>query len=83
MDCKVGYLSKHLAVWANAYDGVCAYVVEICSAQSEVAAKRHRFHCNKGCCVAEIIDSHSVLGLNDAVGSSVGNNVVVGEVRDV
>ena len=38
-DCKVGYLPKHLAARAHAYDGLCARVVEIYSAQSEVAAK--------------------------------------------
>ena len=59
-DCKVGYLRKDLAVQADAYDGLCACVVEIYSAQSEVAAKQQKFHRIKGCCVAEIIDIHSV-----------------------
>ena len=53
---KVGYLPKHLAVWADAY-GLCAHVVKIYSAESEVTANRQKFHRNKGCCVALIIDA--------------------------
>jgi len=34
-DCKVGYLPKHLAVRADAYDGLCARVVEIYSGKSD------------------------------------------------
>ena len=83
-DCKVGYFPKHLAVRDDAYDGLCACVVEIYSAQSEVASKQQKFHRNKGCCVAEIIDIHSVLGLNDAVGgSNVGNDEGEGDVGHV
>jgi len=66
-DCKVGYLLKHLAVQADAYDGLCARVVEICSGKSEVTAKRQKFLRNKGCCVAFIIDA----GI-DLVGGDVG-----------
>jgi hypothetical protein len=66
-DCKVGYLLKHLAGRADVYDGLCARVVEIYSAESEVTAKRQKFHRNKGCCVALIIDA----GI-DVVGGDVG-----------
>ena len=66
-DCKVGYLPKHLAVRADAYDGLCARVVEIYSGESEVTAKKQKFHRNKGCCVALIID----VGI-DVVGGDVG-----------
>ena len=56
MECKVGYLPKHLAVRADTYAGLCACIVEIYSSTSEVTAKRQKYHRNKGCCVAEIID---------------------------
>ena len=80
VDFKVGYLPKHLAVRANAYNGLCARVVEIYSAQSEVADEQQKFYCNKGCSVVEIIDIQSVLGLNDEMRGTVMNDLVGGDV---
>jgi hypothetical protein len=56
--CKVGYLTKHLAFPVDQYDGLCMHIMEVYSDNCtlcESAAKRLKFHCNIGCCVAVII----------------------------
>ncbi len=56
--CKVGYLPKHLAAWADRYDGLCDCIVEIYSgdrATCDNVAKRQKFHRNIGCCLAVIL----------------------------
>ena len=55
-------------------------MVEIYSAQSEVADEQQKFYCNKGCSVVEIIDIQSVLGLNDEMRGTVMNDLVGGDV---
>jgi hypothetical protein len=55
--CKVGYLPKHLAVWAHCYDGLCARVSEVYSGdilQCASVAKRQKHHRKEGCCLATI-----------------------------
>jgi hypothetical protein len=52
MTCKVGFLPHHLAVRANAYNGLYAPIVSIYSNRSTNMLKRDKFWHKKGCCVA-------------------------------
>jgi len=57
MGCKMGNLPKHLATWADYYDGLCARIVEIYSSDHTRCAsvtKRQKYHRGIGCCVATI-----------------------------
>jgi hypothetical protein len=64
--CKVGYLAKHLAFYADRYDGLCARITEVYSGDQTVcenAAKQLKFHHNIGCCVAVIIGMKDMFAL--------------------
>ena len=66
--CEVGYLVKHLAFCAdrNQYDGLCIRITEVYSDNCtlcESVAKRLKFHCNIGCCIAIIIGMKDVFVL--------------------
>jgi hypothetical protein len=64
--CKVGYLAKHLTFRADRYDVLCARITEVYSGNRTIcenAAKRLKFHCNIGCCVAVIIGIKDMFAL--------------------
>jgi hypothetical protein len=61
--CKVGFLSQHLAVRADAYDGLYARIVSIYSNCSTNMLKREKFWKNKGCCVAHVLADCPVLSI--------------------
>ena len=60
MTCKVGFLPQHLAVRANAYDGLYARIVSIYSDRCRNVLKWEKFWQNKGCCVACMLDDRLV-----------------------
>jgi hypothetical protein len=63
MTCKVGFLPQHLAMWANAYDGLYARIGSIYSDRRTNMLKREIFWQNKGCCVAHVIGNCLVLSI--------------------
>ena len=77
-ECKFGYLPKHLAVRADTYDRLCAHVVEIYQCNREMMVKRQMYHCNKGCCVAEISGLECLFDLG-----SVGDGSVDGIISNI
>ncbi len=48
MTCKVGFLPQHLAVRANAYDGLYACIISIYSNCCTNVLKREKFLAKKG-----------------------------------
>ena len=64
--CKVGYMPKHLAARADRYDILCAHIVKIYSgncAACDNDAKRQKFHCNIGCCLAVILGMQDMFAM--------------------
>jgi predicted ATP-grasp superfamily ATP-dependent carboligase len=61
--CKVGFLSQHLAVCADRYNGLIARVTKKYSSDYRVCdstAKRQKYYCNLGVCRATIIGMHNL-----------------------
>ncbi len=63
MTCKVGFLPSHLAVRANAYDGLHARIFSIYSNRCMNVLKREKFWQNKGYCVACMLGIRVVLSI--------------------
>jgi hypothetical protein len=63
MTCKVGFLPSHLAVRADAYDGLYANIISIYSNNCTNVLKREKFWQNKGCCIACVLGNHPVLSI--------------------
>jgi hypothetical protein len=61
MTCKVGFLPQHLAVRANAYDGLYARIISVYSDRCTNVLKREKFWRNRGCCVACMLGNCVVL----------------------
>jgi hypothetical protein len=55
MTCKVGFLPQHLAVRADAYDGLYARIISVYSNRCTNVPKREKFWRNRGCCVARVL----------------------------
>jgi hypothetical protein len=63
MMCKVGFSPHHLAVRADAYDGLYACIISIYSDRSTHVLKREKLWRNKGCCIARMLGDHPVLSI--------------------
>jgi hypothetical protein len=55
MTCKIGFLPHHLAVRADAYDGLYARIISVYSNHCTNVLKREKFWRNRGCCVARVL----------------------------
>ena len=55
--CRVGFLGRHTIKHWKQFDGKLAQIVDIYSKESDSPTKRKKFHRNRGCCRAIIIDS--------------------------
>lgn len=54
--CRVGFLRRHMVKYKDEYDGVLAQVTEVFSDETESPSDRLKFHRNKGCCRAALIE---------------------------
>ena len=54
--CHVGFLRRHMVRHKKKYNGRIAQIVEIFSDKSESPSDRQKFHRNKGCCRAVLLD---------------------------
>jgi hypothetical protein len=63
MMCKVGFSPHHLAVRADAYNGLHARIFSIYSNRCTNVLKRGKFWQNKGCCIARMLGDHPVLSI--------------------
>lgn len=55
--CRVGFLGRHTIPHWRQYDGKLAQIIDIYSKDDESPTKRRKFHRNRGCCTAAIIDT--------------------------
>ena len=55
--CRVGFLRRHLLKHEAEYDGRIAQVTDVFSATSESPSDRHKYHRNRGCCRAVLIEA--------------------------
>ena len=55
--CRVGFLGRHAIVHWKKFDGKLAQIVDIYSKDDESPTKRRKYHRNKGCAQAVIIDT--------------------------
>lgn len=55
--CRVGFLRRHLLKYADEYDGRLAQVIEVFNDSSESPTDRAKYHRNKGCCRAVLIEA--------------------------
>jgi hypothetical protein len=63
MTCKVGFLPQHLAVRADAYDGLYARIISVYYDRCTNVLKRERFWRNRRCCVACVLGDRMVLSM--------------------
>jgi hypothetical protein len=63
MMCKVGFSPQHLAVRADAYDGLYAHIVSVYSNRCTDMLKREKHWRNKGCCVTHVLGDCFVLSI--------------------
>lgn len=55
--CRVGFLPRHLIIHWKHYEGRLAQIIDIHGEESDSPLKRRKFHANRGCCVAMLIDA--------------------------
>ena len=55
--CLIGFLRRHLLKYKDEYDGRVAQITEVFSDKSESPSDRAKFHRNKGCCSAVLIEA--------------------------
>ena len=55
--CCVGFLRRHLLKYKDEYDGRLAQVTEVFDEQSESPTDRAKYHRNKGCARAVLIEA--------------------------
>jgi hypothetical protein len=63
--CRVGFLQCTYVPHFVCYHGKYAQVREIWGSYDESATQRSMFHRNHGCCIAGMMGSELVLGVND------------------
>ena len=67
---RVGFLRRFLIKHKKKYDGRLAQITEILGSESESPSDRHKYHRNKGCCRAVLLETvpfpqHSSSGEDD------------------
>ena len=55
--CRVGFLRRHLLKYKDEYDARLAQVTEVFSANSDSPSNRAKYHRNKGCAQAVLIEA--------------------------
>ena len=55
--CRVGFRRRHLLKYQDEYDGRLAQVTEVFDAESECPSDRAKYHRNKGCARAVLIEA--------------------------
>lgn len=55
--CRVGFLRRHLLRYKDEYDGRLAQITEVFDSTSESPSDREKYHRNKGCCRAVLIEA--------------------------
>ena len=64
--CRVGFLQRHYIPHFERYVGKVAQVREVWTAGDDSAAQRKMVHHNHGCCVAGIMGSEKIEGLDSS-----------------
>jgi hypothetical protein len=55
--CRVGFLRRHMVKYKEEYDGVLAQITEVFNDKTESPSDREKYHRNKGCCRACLIEA--------------------------